>query len=237
MLDGKAAYAQSALLERSLTAKTLEAWVLLANTAQRGGAPSVCKRSQGDVFDAIVFGEQQPLRWLAGSDFFRRTQRVEGPDETAPAGEVIHVAIAYATDGTISLYRNGEPYGKPYPSGEPKTFAAGQAQFLFGLRHAPVAAGKLLAGTIRQASVYDRALSAEEVAASAGAANRFVAEAVIIARLPGEHQAARARLAEKARSLDAIVQRGPKKAFAVTPQAAPVVHRLERGNPLQARKR
>ena len=65
----------------------------------------------GGTFDAIVFGEQKPLNWMAGSNGFVRTRDVNGRDETAKPGELTHVAITYAENGRITIYRNGQPYG------------------------------------------------------------------------------------------------------------------------------
>ena len=57
-----------------LKAKTLEAWVMLDNLTQRGGSVLTLEDSQSH-FDGIVFGELAPGRWMAGSDFLRRTRR------------------------------------------------------------------------------------------------------------------------------------------------------------------
>jgi len=123
----------------------------------------------GAVFDSIVFAEKQPQRWLAGSNHFRRTQSFGGPGEEAAVREPVHVAIVYHTDGRITGYRNGEPYGKTYRSSGPVEFKAGQAVVSFGVRHLPAVGNRLFSGRILKAQLYDRALSAEEVAATAGA--------------------------------------------------------------------
>ncbi len=68
----------------------------------------------GQVFDAIVFGERQPGHWMAGSNNFQRTKDFGGPAETAANHRAVHVAIAYHADGMIAAYRNGQPYGKAY---------------------------------------------------------------------------------------------------------------------------
>ena len=52
--------------------KTLVAWVVPANLDQRGGSVLTLDDTESH-FDAIVFGERQPARWMA-SDTFRRTQ-------------------------------------------------------------------------------------------------------------------------------------------------------------------
>jgi len=69
------------------------------------------------VFDAIVFGEREPGRWMAGSDFFSSTENFGAPPETEADKEFVHLAIAYDEDGTIRCYRNGAAYGKPVKKG------------------------------------------------------------------------------------------------------------------------
>ena len=39
--------------------------------------------AEGATFDAIVFGERESKRWMAGSEFFRRTKDVGGLLESA----------------------------------------------------------------------------------------------------------------------------------------------------------
>ena len=71
------------------------------------------------IFDSIVFGEREPGHWIAGSDFSRRTRDVDGPAEIAKPGELIHLAAVYGADSSITLYRNGTPYGASYQQGYP----------------------------------------------------------------------------------------------------------------------
>ena len=96
-----------------MRAKTLEAWVSLDNLQQAGGAAIGIQTLDGGTFDAIVFGERETGCWMAGSDNFSRTQpfrRTGGDRDRQP---VVHVAIVYGADGTITAYRNGRPYGVP----------------------------------------------------------------------------------------------------------------------------
>ncbi len=94
------------------------------------------------------------------------------------------MAITYAADGTIRMFRDGRPYGTPYKSSGPVTFPAGEAQVVFGLRHAPAGGNRMLAGTIVRARVYDRALDPAEVAASAATFGDYVDPGAIAAALP-----------------------------------------------------
>src|SRR5207247_8878202 len=127
------------------------------------------ENSQGANFDAIVYGEREARKWTAGSSFFRRTRELKALEESANPLELIHIAIVYRGDSSIALYRNGLPYSDPYtPTGERaglQTYAANDARVLLGLRHTGAGNG-YLAGDIDEARLYDRRLSAGEVAAS-----------------------------------------------------------------------
>ena len=158
-VDGQSGYAISLPLSHSLAAKTIEAWVRLDNLSQRGGAVISIEAGSGGQFDALVFGEREAGVWMAGSEGFRRYQSVRGEPEKDAMNRVVHVAAAYAADGTIRLFRDGRPYGTPYRSSGPARFRAGEARVLFGLRHSPVGGNRMLAGTIVRARVYDRALT------------------------------------------------------------------------------
>ena len=162
-LSKEGAYFKTAPLPKDIREKTLEAWVSLANLEQGGGAAISLQSSGGQVFDAIVFGEQQPKKWMAGSEGFVRTKDLAAPDEQSQAGMLLHVAMVYRNDNSIAFYRNGEPFGKSYKPASPlQTFRAGDAHVLLGLRH--TGGGRpWLTGNIKQAALYDRALSDAEV--------------------------------------------------------------------------
>jgi hypothetical protein len=169
VLDGKAGFAATPPLAHDLREKTLEVRVRLDGLAQRGGAAVGVQTLDGRVFDAVVFGEQEPGRWMAGSDNFARTRSFAGPAETEAGRRFVHLAVVWGGDGRITAYRDGAAYGKAYRAGGPALFPAGRAQVVFGLRHGVPGGNRLLAGVVRSARLYDRALSAREVAAAAGA--------------------------------------------------------------------
>jgi hypothetical protein len=168
-LNGKGAFLQTAPLLVSVRAKTLEAWVALDSLAQRGGGVLSLESANGGVFDAIVYGEREPGKWIAGSNFFVRTRDLAAPVETAKPGQLVHMAVAYDKDNRVSVYRNGAPYAPPYaPSGPDaalRTYPARDSRVLLGLRHTGAGNG-FLTGSIEEARLYDRALSAQEVAES-----------------------------------------------------------------------
>src|SRR6185436_8297030 len=80
----------------TLKDKTLVAWVVLSNLTQRGGSV-LSLDNQSGAFDGIVFGEITPGKWMAGSDFFRRTQKDQAawPMETAKPDSLIQIAAVY----------------------------------------------------------------------------------------------------------------------------------------------
>ena len=165
ILNGTNAWVVTAPLPANLREKTLEVWAALAGLDQKGGGALTVQTPDSENFDSIVFGEREPARWIAGSDFFRRTQDFGGPVETAKPGELIHLAAVYGNDNSITLYRNGTRYGKSYQHGTLQPFAAGSARVVLGKRH--LASGvTALAGEIEEARLYSRALTAEEVSAS-----------------------------------------------------------------------
>ncbi|OWK46549.1 DUF1553 domain-containing protein [Fimbriiglobus ruber] len=231
-LDGKTAVARSTPLPHDLREKTLEAWVRLDNLNQRGGAAISLETPDGLTFDAIVFGEQEPRRWMAGSNFFLRTSSFKGDNEPDADHEPVHLAMTYAVDGTITGYRSGKPYGVSYKSSGPQVFKAGQYIVTLGLRHDPFDAKKLLAGTILAARVYDRALTAKEVAASA-AGRSHVTEDDLTAALSAEKRAERTRLRAALTAATAAVDRAKaeagKKIYATVPMQPPITRVLVRG--------
>ena len=155
------------LFRSPLKDKTLEVWARLDGLDQRGGGLMSVQTLDGARFDAIVFGEREPRRWTAGSDLFRRTQDVGGDVERSSKDETVHLAVVYA-DRIVSIYRNGKPYGRPYTIDASESFPPGGAQVVFGVRHLPVGQGRMFAGAIDRAQLYDRALTADEIARSSG---------------------------------------------------------------------
>lgn len=148
-----------------LADKTLVAWVCLADTAQRGG--SAVTLMEGEDFDSIVFGERVPGRWMAGSDFFRRTQGEQEQQanaaETADVKTVVQIAAVWAGD-RVAIYRNGQLYAS-YLIDKPRTFGSDTA-VLLGLRYlGGMGAIGFLRGAIDEARIYDRALEPETIAA------------------------------------------------------------------------
>ena len=165
LLDGGKSCAVSAPLPKTLREKTLEAWVQLADLEQRGGGVITVQTKSGGVFDSIVFGEKEPRCWMAGSNFSTRTESFTAPTEDIADKRPVHLAIVYKADGSITGYRQGQPYGKAYNK-ELMPFESTDSNVVLGLRHSPGGGNKMLRGRILRARVYDRALSADEVKSS-----------------------------------------------------------------------
>jgi beta-fructofuranosidase len=72
--------------------KTLVAWVSPANLNQQGG--SVLTIQSDERFDAIVFGERARGKWMAGSEFFRRTPADQNANAAETAGPDALVQMA-----------------------------------------------------------------------------------------------------------------------------------------------
>ncbi|MBB76017.1 MAG: hypothetical protein CMJ75_16035 [Planctomycetaceae bacterium] len=231
ILDRDTGYAATHPIEFTLQAKTLEAWVRLANLEQRGGSALTVQYLDGQKFDAIVFGEQQPRHWMAGSEGYLRSRPFSASAETTTNAPV-HVAITYQTDGTVTAYRNGKPYGRAYRTSKPLVFPAGKWMVLFGLRHGAPEAEKQMQGLLDCAQIYNRALTPAEVETSyLLETHRISRERAVAALSPvqqNQYASLRATIQLREKSLKEV------KAFpvyAVAPRPAEVTHVLARGNP------
>lgn len=143
--------------------KTLIAWVSLKNLTQQGG--SALTIQSGEQFDGLVFGERAAQRWMAGSDFFRRTEADQSqyPVEDAAPGTLVQIAAVYDGD-VIRLYRNAQLYAE-YAAENIDLLNVGNHIAVFGLRHVGAGSGTPLAGVIEDARIYASALSPEQLAA------------------------------------------------------------------------
>jgi beta-fructofuranosidase len=150
--------------EPPLRDKTLVVWVAPANLTQRGGSALTLEDGR-DHFDGIVFGELTPAKWMAGSDFFRRTQKEQADfsAETADAKTFVQMAIVYA-GSQITVYRNGKQYSQHTIAEEPQEY--GPASIVtIGKRHRRQSDKAHFAGAIDDARIYAQALSAEQIVA------------------------------------------------------------------------
>jgi len=141
------------------TDKTLVAWVTLADKSVRAG--SVLTIQDGPRFDGIVFAEKDLGKWMAGSNFFERTQkdRSKTAVEDSDARTVLQMAIVYQGD-EIRILRNGELYTS-YAATNIDLLSGKESIAVFGLRH--VGGSGSIAGAIDDARIYDKALTAPEL--------------------------------------------------------------------------
>ncbi|MFN0126309.1 MAG: DUF1553 domain-containing protein [Verrucomicrobiales bacterium] len=212
-LNGRDAWASSEPLGTTLKARTLEAWVTLANLDQGGGGVLTVQDLDGDVFDAIVFAEKEPRQWLAGSNSFARTDVSPRPKEADAVTRPVHVAITWSDDGTIRLFRDGAPYGQPYQSNGPVTFAAGESMVQFGCRHGPPGGNRLLAGAIHRARLYDRALTQDELARTAALEGPVISRDAVLALLPEAERRRWEELTSRIAALEAALTTDPTAAM------------------------
>jgi hypothetical protein len=233
-LAGEGAYLATAPLPRALREKTLETWVALATLDQQGGGVISLETRDGRTFDAVVFGEREAGKWVAGSESFNRTHDLAAAPETAKPGELVHLAVVYGADGSITVYRNGRRYGDAYvPTGAKaglRTYPAEESRVLIGLRHTGAGNG-FLNGEVAEARLYDRALSPAEVAASFRAGAVEVPLAEVLQALTSEQRQQRERLlAEVARERAALAALPPALAYAANPVKPEPTFVLRRGD-------
>jgi len=203
----------TAPLTFDLREKTLEAWIY-ARTAPEKSLTILQIRNRsgfrGAALDGLRFTGGKKKQWINTSTVNFRTEEVNGPPEDTPAGGRIHMAITYAANGEIRLYRNGQPYGRAYqpdkgtPHGHLQTYGKGDAIVEFGTGYGL---------ELEQARLFARALSPVEIQAlfEAGVTNA-----------PPVASPARDRLTQElanARKDLAAAQAEPAKAFAATPRA------------------
>ncbi|MEZ6131555.1 MAG: DUF1553 domain-containing protein [Planctomycetaceae bacterium] len=234
MLDG-ASFVETAVLTTGVQQKTLEAYVQLDDLEQRGGGVLSIQTTDGGIFDAIVYGERDPGQWLAGSNGFARTESFDAPPETETVSQPILITLVYSSDDIITAYRNGLPYGRSIRKSSLQSYAAGQTQLLIGLRHKPGGGNRFLKGKIHHAAFYDRALSPEEVAASAANVTNFVSEKEIAESLPEPERLRReqliAQITDVAHQRDVQASRANRTMYTLTPGKAAVTRVLLRGDP------
>lgn len=194
--DGRVVLEGAHLLSKplpiDLNAKTMEVWFQLKTLQQRGGG-LMGLQVTGGLFETIVLGERQNLRWMSGSNGFERTEDIVDAYEETVADDLLHLVMVYQEDGTKTLYRNGQPYGQPYQKGH-VTFPRDLTNVMFGLRHLPPGGNRNLAVSIDQARLYDRALTVDEVEAAAAARGTFVTTNDVVAAMTPDQRMRRDQL-------------------------------------------
>ena len=199
-------YAVTEKLPFEISSKSLAARVRLDNLEQRGGGVISIQSPNGAVFDSIVFAEKEPRKWIAGSNGFRRTQSFGGaPFEKEADRNFVHLTVTYGGDGTITAYRNGEPYGKSYSTGS-HLYKRDDCIVSFGVRHLPANPQRLLVGRIDEASLYDFELTAEDIRLISNP-DTFVSQKQLYESLPSNLQRTYSKLTEKKSALEKEIRR------------------------------
>lgn len=234
VVDGSSC-AMTAPIEKDLGEKTLQVRVRLQSLQQSGGGAISLQTIDGHTFDAIVYGELEPNRWMPGSTGFQRTSSYGGSAEEAADKQFVTITQVHREDGTIVCYRNGQPYGKPVRKDQAVRYGTGKAQVVFGLRHGTEPGGnRMLNGVIASARLYDRALSPEEVAVSSDTTNTYITEAEIASRLSADQRIARASKQEELASLRfkhaELTKAGPLKIYSAIATQAPAMKIHKRGS-------
>ena len=150
--------------------KTLVSWLYLDDLEVQTGSALTIDRLSDPTFDAIVFGERQPHRWMAGSGWFHRTQDAVPGFEETETGKLIQIAISYEDEGGtahVRIYRNGDLIGD-YTSGQFEPFRKDDAEAIWGHRHGSVEGGPgNLDAHIEESRIYAAVLSQDEIKALA----------------------------------------------------------------------
>ncbi len=146
--------------------KTLISWAIMDDLNVQKGSILTIDRLSDPTFDAIVFGERQNHRWMAGSGWFHRTQDPDPGFEEKKTGELIMMAISYEDDGGtahVRIYRNGDKIGD-YTFGQFVTFDNDDAEAIWGKRHGGLGGGPGdLDAHIEDSRIYASVLSQAEI--------------------------------------------------------------------------
>ena len=148
---------------KSLTDKTLVVWVKPAQTDLQGGSALTIDDGFSH-FDAIVFGERVKGSWMAGSDGFQRSGLIANscPAPEGSAADFQQLAVVYRGK-TVTILMDGKPCNS-FDIRQQQIFTA-NSTILFGRRHLDMQGDGYFQGAITDARIYDRALTAEEIAA------------------------------------------------------------------------
>ncbi len=172
-LDGVNDYMRTSAIGETITAKTLVAWMKSDNLTQKSGGVLTLENPTGDsseTFDSIVYAERTDNQWMSGSNGWERSNGTDNGGEAETSTDKIMVAISYADDGSISIYRNGDLYAS-YAATGPLSYDSNFADVLLGLRHEVLSSGTgtvdgddaFWAGLIDEARIYGYAMNATEV--------------------------------------------------------------------------
>ena len=223
--------AASSRLTWDLREKTLEVWLHVDSEPTKLGVPMEIRGQsgfRGAPLDGIMYVAEKEPRWQNFSVGSFRTADVGGPAEKLEAGDQVQIAIAFATDGTISIFRNGKLYGERYQPDPGST--AGRLQ-LYGEDDSLLRFSVTESFSVREARLYDTALPEAAIDASFQAGIQDWTEAELKERMDPLMRARIAGLQEELRQLRK--ERGsvskPQLAHAAQVRAMEPTHVLIRG--------
>ena len=141
--------------------KTLVVWAAPGNLTQQGGSALTIEDPLA-CFDGIVFGELAPARWMAGSNFYERTQKAQAsyPVETAGPHTMVKIAIVYKGNH-ITIYHADKEYAS-YQIDKPQEFGK-DSIVVMGIRHLEAEDGASFIGAIDDARIYNVALTSDQI--------------------------------------------------------------------------
>ena len=150
--------------EGTIKDRTLVSWAMPARLDQRAG--SALTINQGERFDGLVYAEVAKDTWMLGSDYSRRTNKNQAawPKERI-TNDYVQVAATYReSNRTVTLYRNGTKVASyAVPDGVETAFDGNAIEAIIGIRHA--GRTDTFIGRVKDARIYDQALTAEQIAA------------------------------------------------------------------------
>lgn len=221
----------SALIESEIAEKTLEAWLEVDSIPEKAQTVMEIRSLsgfRGASVDGIRFVPGNSPRWENYSIGRFRSQDSGGPDEALEPGTRVHVAISYQQDGTITVFRDGALYGKPYlpdvsvPAGRLQIYRSGDALLRFEANQH---------FRISEARLYDKALSGDQVTASYAAGIENFNTVQLQERMPRSRRERLATLARERERLAAELNGlpKPKLAYAAVIRPSEPTHVLLRG--------
>jgi len=144
-----------------LVDRTLVAWVANADSSQRNVSPMTIQDGPS-IFDGLVYAEIRPRTWMAGSDYFHRTERDQSVYQEDPETGVLHRFAIVTRGREVELWRDDTLVSRYTIPGQLQTFPA-DGPVLFGVHHLDLLGAPKFRGEIEDARIYDRALTAEEI--------------------------------------------------------------------------
>ena len=150
----------------SISEKTLVSWVMIQSSSVQSGSVLTIDKLSIDEFDAIVYGERQSYRWMAGSSGFKRTINPTPGYYHTNTSTLVQIAITYRNNNGqahVRLYHDGVKFGD-YTKGPLAVWPRGDAEIFWGLRHGNTNGGPgNLDMLIEESRIYASVLTPEEL--------------------------------------------------------------------------